>query len=179
MGKWKTMAAIVAAAAMLTMGAVAPAAGAEPGEGTAFAVGYDRLVSGGVDASVHGVTVQVDRNLLEYLTLAGGASYVRGGGDQLGGSVKANRTCFGAGPGVRIRMGDDGNTEVFAHALMGYLRQAVGVHIPGARGQGTEQEFSMRIGGGLDYKTGDTLRLRVGIDYDGEAPLVAGIAFAL
>ena len=176
---------------MITMAVVALAAATAgtawaqnpgPTKEMTAAVAYDTLLSGNINGTVQGVAVHVDRPAWSYVTVAFGGSFVTGGGgDKINpiGSIGASRVYAGAGPGIRYPVGETGRTEVYGHILLGYIRQQIDYGGQGGlvrSGSTTETGYSERVGGGLDYAMNDRLRLRVGIDYDGEAHFLGGMA---
>ena len=136
-------------------------------------IGYDLLTSGGIDGMVQGVAVQAERPVFQYMTVAFGGSYVQGGsaGATTITDAAAKRLFVGAGPGVRFPVG---NHTFFGHILLGFHQQSM--DYGRAHGKLEMSEFGQRLGGGLQLNRGGS-SIRVGIDYDGEIHLVAGVAF--
>ena len=177
----KTMTAIAFAVAMVAaMATTGWGQMLPPLDNTTVGIEYDVMLGAGIDGMVQGVAVTVDRPVWSYMTMAGVGSFVSGGGDHsnLLTSLRTQRMYIGVGPGVRLPVGETGSAEVFGHFLLGYIDQKVSYD--GDRAAHSPEPmngFSERIGGGIDMPVGESVRVRVGIDYDGEAHFVGGTVF--
>ena len=187
-----------APALLLTLAAPAAAQRAAPTGVTTLSFGYDRLLSGDLQGTMQGFHVTVDRPLWRHLTIAWGGSLAIGGRLSVFdpsisdpytalrnfiAGTPVRRSYFGTGPGMRLPLGESRRTHVFAHVLLGHLHQRVDIGGPEPHDpwwwdwwvpeEGRISRFSARYGAGIDFPLG-SLRLRAGVDYDGETHILGG-----
>lgn len=153
-----TMAAAAVAAAMLVL-AAAPTA-AQDG-GTAMAINY-QLTGTDTAARVDGVSGQVEVPRWGNVTLVGNGAYAK---QHMTGGVQ---TLF-VGGGIGYRASVSERVDAFVHGLFG-------VEV-GSSSVGNAFQVKPRIGGGIAYAVGESVRLRAGVDYDTHPHLLAGIGF--
>ena len=174
----KTMAILMASTMIVALALTTPAeAQTAPVEGTTAAFGYDLLFGSGTPGPIQGFAFHVDRPVWSFVTMAGGGSFVSGGGMMQNSTIDVHRMYAGVGPGVRYPVGEDRRTEVFGHMLLGFLHQNIGLETVRERIEASENKFNAAFGAGLDYRATESFRVRVALEYDGEAHLIGGLAF--
>ncbi|MCY3856758.1 MAG: hypothetical protein OXF78_10760 [Rhodospirillales bacterium] len=141
-----------------------PAAAQPPGRSIGFQ--YNLMTSGEVGQNLNGVAVDFDSPIFgDHLTLAGGGAFVT----TTASNATISQTFFGAGPGIRH---DTGTLEVWAHALLGYRRDAGRI----GRLSGGHSGFDGRFATGVDYPLNERYRLRAGVAYSGNTHVTLGLS---
>ena len=174
----KTMAILMASTMMVALALTTPAAAQTmPVEGMTVGIGYDLLTNHGTPGTIQGFSFQMDTPVWGFVTMAGGGSFVTGGGMVENVTTNVRRMHAGVGPGVRYPFGEDSRTEFFGHMLLGYLHQNIMVDTGRVSRAASENKFNAAFGAGLDYLATDSMRVRVALEYDGETHLIGGLAF--